>query len=219
MLIEPINEIRRAFVLMVTFLSLLNVWAQNENGNNLDQEKRFYKDERDGNVYETILLNDLRWFKGSLRYVSERSFFRNKDSVSNANFYAHLEAENVCPSGWRLPNFEEWKKYILFIEKHQNASKTKIKSTENSFRYRSKDIDFYSKDNPLDVQRIGRVEKGQLIMFSGSDYWVEGAKNELTHVHFLGPGFVNIHSHTEDVFEDNEVLRMFKVKCVCENDN
>jgi uncharacterized protein (TIGR02145 family) len=215
--------VKRAIIPLFTSFLLITTLekslAQTKVETNFNQKEISYKDERDGKLYETILINDLRWFKGNLRYVSKESFFRNRDSVLNTNFYSHLDAENVCPLAWRLPKFEEWKDYIVYIEKKQKTTKKKIKSTETSFRYFSKETDFFNKDNPLDIKKNGRVEKGELIiMFPGSDYWVEGAENKLTHVHFLNKGLANIHSHSKDIFEDNIVLRMFKVKCVCKTD-
>jgi len=73
--------------------------------------KGIFEDPRDGNLYETVVINDKEWFAQNLRLNQQNSWCFN-DIESNCALYGRLynweTGVNVCPDGWHLPSDNEW---------------------------------------------------------------------------------------------------------------
>jgi len=64
-----------------------------------------------GEIYETVVINNLTWFNRNLNYDVESSKCYNNDTANCTTYgrlYDWATAVNVCPSGWHLPNNDEW---------------------------------------------------------------------------------------------------------------
>lgn len=70
-----------------------------------------YTDLRDGQTYNTIEIGSQTWFAENLNYTTANSWWYNNSSVNGAVYgrlYTWEAALTACPSGWKLPNEEEW---------------------------------------------------------------------------------------------------------------
>ncbi len=66
-----------------------------------------------GQTYNTVLIGDQCWLKENLNYSTSSGSWCYDNSSSNCDTYGRLyeweTALTICPSGWHLPNDEEWK--------------------------------------------------------------------------------------------------------------
>ncbi|MFK5855417.1 MAG: FISUMP domain-containing protein [Bacteroidota bacterium] len=72
-----------------------------------------YTDPRDGQTYNTIIIDNEKWFAENLNYTTSTSnSWTYNNNPANGDIYGRLynwEAASIaCPNGWRLPSRDEW---------------------------------------------------------------------------------------------------------------
>ena len=110
--------------------------------NPLEVETGSITDSRDGETYRIVTIGEQTWMAENLKYNysdTDASSYCYKDKDSNCDKYGRLYtwsedmARNICPSGWHLPDHEDWKTLINSTGGVDYAGhKLKAKSTWNS---------------------------------------------------------------------------------------
>ncbi len=98
------------------------------------------KDSRDGKTYKTVSIGTQVWMAQNLNYQTSNSWCYN-DSSSNGTKYGRLytwrAAQNACPSGWHLPNDNEWTELTNYLGGESVVGK-KLKSASGWDLYEGK---------------------------------------------------------------------------------
>lgn len=86
---------------------------------NFGQQTETYTDTRDGKVYKTITIGTQTWMAENLAYKTTSGCWAYNDSESNAAIYGYIydweTAQKVCPKGWHLPTYAEWKTLTNYL--------------------------------------------------------------------------------------------------------
>lgn len=79
--------------------------------------QNYIVDGRDSTYYPVFQVENHLWFKTNLKYKSQTSWCNehpDSEACESGNFYYSTDLINVCPSGWRVPTWIEYKKAIKF---------------------------------------------------------------------------------------------------------
>lgn len=72
-------------------------------------------DGRDGQVYKTIVIDNLTWMAENLNFETANSYCFNdtaKYCATYGRLYTWAAAQDACPEGWHLPSHEEFKALV-----------------------------------------------------------------------------------------------------------
>lgn len=82
-------------------------------------QKGTMRDSRDGHTYKTVLIGSITWMAENISYkLNESACYDNKEEncAKYGRLYTFSAAKKACPSGWHLPENDEWKRFNKFIE-------------------------------------------------------------------------------------------------------
>lgn len=181
-------------------------------------------DDRDSSKYDIVKIGNYIWFQENLRFVTPTSWCAenpNSAACPNNNFYYPTDLISVCPDGWRVPKWTEYKNAVKAIEKYYNLDP----------EYNSGKAPLY-KELTLDAESItGLTLLNDTTFFNMTAMgWVEGEKWEprnqsnqwiihgisntpQPHLHITQERII-MHSHGHNVLDKPKKLRRFSVRCV-----
>lgn len=188
--------------------------------------QNFIIDDRDSTNYEIFQIENHVWFKTNLKYKSLTSWCHEhpkSEACKSGNYYYSTDLINVCPNGWRVPSWIEYKKALRFLETHSSFSSDSVTYTE--------DIMPYKKYKILAEEVVGITLIGDSSFFDMvANGWIEGEKweqqHETTmwivedisstpqpHVHIHGKEVIK-HAHEHNVIDKPKKVRRFSIRCI-----
>jgi uncharacterized protein (TIGR02145 family) len=98
-------------------------------------------DPRDGKSYNIIDIGDQIWFAENLNFETLNSWYYN-DNPANGDIYGRLytwdAANEACPSGWHLPDDNEWKTLEMVLGMSQDeADQTGFRGTDEGTKLKN----------------------------------------------------------------------------------
>lgn len=83
-------------------------------------------DSRDGQTYRTVAMGKQTWMAENLNFASDGSLCyesRKQNCDQYGRLYDWATAKKVCPSGWHLPDDEEWTAMEKFLGRPDSAGR------------------------------------------------------------------------------------------------
>ena len=184
-----------------------------------------FLDKRDGNVYRTIHFNGKTWFREHLRLKTSHSYFpnvkRDTSALREGNYYLHTELPSLCPKGWHLATIVELEEYILFMARINHVPDSALersisKDADSSLRITIPGFDPMS-DTLLQLRSIGWVQGKKMHLDKSLSLWMNDTRHfdNKFHAHIGKLGYI-IHTHEHNIIDKQKLIRMFPVRCVCD---
>jgi len=207
------------YILAILTISMgLNLFAQGEGSS--------MTDDRDGEIYTTVTIDGIEWFRDNLRYQTETSFCPNDSKAlsdcAQGNFYTNAALDSVCPAGWRIPNDKDWKQYFAYRLQSKEGSLLDVRLDTMHEEYLSviyrdttSKVSLLDESNPLGIDEVGWVQGKKRQAWGTTTFWIRNTEVEdkRFHLHVRNQNFT-IHRHSHHVEDRKRMNRRFMVKCV-----
>lgn len=185
-------------------------------------------DTRDGKTYETVQIADVTWLLDNMKYKTENAVILegSENGISiEGYYYSHEEADNVCPSGFRLPKQKEWTDYLDLLLELKDIPEDSIVFIESykknhggwGMEYPHKELTFFEEPNPLQLKVSGIIQGNKFLNDGAMSFWTrkEGTEEIKYHIHIESNSFYN-HYHKHHIISRKKKRRKFLVRCVKE---
>jgi len=186
------------------------------------QDVSIFLDERDGNSYKIIELEETTWFQENIRYQTNGSFCKGKklkkEQCNYTNYYPYTELAEVCPVGWHVTTLEDWEQVISIVKKKNNISENLITydTIENGTVIITSDaFKIMGNATALKFREINWVQGNRIRRNQNTTMWIndERINDNRYHIHYGDSGYIQ-HTHKHDIDTTKRKARRFAVRCV-----
>ncbi|WKN44500.1 FISUMP domain-containing protein [Tunicatimonas pelagia] len=190
--------------------------------------QHIFMDARDGNEYEIVEIASYRWFKENIRYQTPTSWCSenpHSEACQYGNYYYPTDLVNICPEGWRVPTWLEYRAAIKEIEHYYGlADSVKyVASQQNLYKDLLLDsewivnLSLMDDSTFLDMAATGWVEGNKWKPQEQTTVWIihDVSNTPQPHVHVKHNEII-MHSHGHHVLDKPKNMRRFAVRCICD---
>ncbi|MEM9856350.1 MAG: FISUMP domain-containing protein [Bacteroidota bacterium] len=190
----------------------------------LTDAQTIFTDNRDGSKYDIIKIGNYLWFQENLRFVTPTSWCAenpNSTACIDNNFYYPTDLISICPQGWRVAKWTEYKKAIKTIEKYYNLNIEFISGKAPLYKELALDAESISgltllNDTTfLNMTATGWIEGDKWKRQNQSNQWIVHSISNTPQPHLhITPERIIMHSHGHNVLDKPKKLRRFSVRCI-----
>lgn len=183
-------------------------------------------DERDSSSYQTFELAGTIWFRSNLRYVTPKSWCNQSPyslACKSGNYYYPQELVNVCPQGWKVPSWKDYKNAIKAVEDSLQIDSSTIEWSEEKINERFNvrgagvtGITLINDSSFFDFVSTGWIEGNRWYpQQTQTTQWIveDISESPQPHVHIRKNEIV-MHAHKHHVDDKEKKKRRFSVRCV-----
>jgi uncharacterized protein (TIGR02145 family) len=128
-----------------------------------------FTDSRDGEVYETVIINGTRWMSENLRYLVTNQSTSNTTDRKYGYLYRQVVANTICPSGWHLSTDQEWKDLEMYLE--LSASEANASGYRgDSLSYKLMSTSGWNNSSGTNVSGFNALSAGEAISLASNPY-------------------------------------------------
>jgi uncharacterized protein (TIGR02145 family) len=162
-----------------------------------------FKDSRDENTYEAVLIGTQTWMAKNLNYAygSSRCYNDETDNCNNiyGRLYTWAAAKTVCPPGWHLPSHYEWQNLIDYVQNSSNCNSCSAKLLKSTSGWSNN-------NNGLDTYGFAAFQVGS----SSGDWWVTN-QNGLSAAYYVK--MMNVYEYVS-TWQSGSQADYHSVRCV-----
>jgi len=108
---------------------------------NVIENKGEFIDSRDSKTYRYVIIGTQTWMAENLQYETSNTkcYDNNPDNCKIFGIlYDWNTAKTICPSGWHLPNDDEW----ITLRDYVNSDEAKLKANSSTWKFSKGTDDF-----------------------------------------------------------------------------
>jgi len=143
---------------------------------------QIFTDHRDGNKYPLISTKNRYWLNANLNYHTDGSSClddKEENCKSLGRLYSFQEAQDVCPTNWKLPTVDDFRELFMQIAIEE-------KGEENgtfTFPYSWEHFNSTNLAN-IKINQNGMKHKKKYISHESFNLWLRTSPdNDATHIH------------------------------------
>ncbi|MEM9675701.1 MAG: FISUMP domain-containing protein [Bacteroidota bacterium] len=179
-------------------------------------------DPRDNNEYPIVQIGNYQWFGTNLRFLTPDSWCAQNSHVepcSQSNFYFHSDLQQLCPTGWRIPTWEDWKNTLEIINQSDSLVVEITELPYTNYRIIAERV---IKENVLqdtaylNLNPLGWIQGKKWVMQPDqANLWVteSHATGPPPHLHVRDSSILK-HAHEHHIWDKPKKQRRFAVRCI-----
>ncbi len=152
-----------------------------------ENDRSSITDPRDGQTYKIVTSGEQIWFAENLNYETPDSWWYENDPA-NGEIYGKLytweKALYACPSGWHLPNDDEWKTLEMYLGMNQSeVDKLDGRGTDEGKKMKSTS-GWDNNGNGTNSSGFNALQGGfyhidEFVNFGGGNWWTATENDQI----------------------------------------
>lgn len=187
----------------------------------------YLEDERDGEIYPIVQIGEHLWFQENMRVVTPTSWCAENpgsEACDHGNYYYASDLISVCPAGWRVPSWPDYRTALVTVGEHYGAELTHQAGRANTYTLNKElqlpaeiveGFTLLNDSTFFNLTNTGWIEGDKWEPSGAANQWIihEFSNNPQPHVH-ITPEHTLMHSHDYHILDKPRKVRRFSVRCI-----